>query len=44
MEFKEISRARKEELQWNGLNQGKQQFHWIGLNWTKYWRLGNQGK
>ena len=36
MEFEEISRVGKWELQWNGLNQGKRQFHWIGLNWTKY--------
>ena len=32
MEFEEISRARKWEPQWNGLNQGKQQ---ISLDWTK---------
>ena len=42
MEFEEISRARKWELKWNGLNRGKQQ---ISLDWTKYWwKLGNQGE
>ena len=34
--LKKYQGLEKEELQWNGLNQGKRQFHWIGLNWTKY--------